>query len=749
MPSPVARPFTASLLLAMASLTAGASSGPTQPARHAPPAPPAPADPAEALFVEIPGGMEFTGELTVRPRQDMGTGRAGAARARLAGLVLDYYHETDEYTIRVPDAYGPRGVAENRFARELLATGDYQYVHPNWLCYPTSTPNDTLFGSQWHLQMIEAQAAWNLVSANPSVVVAVTDSGILTTHEDLTNRVPGFNAVDDLAEADGGRIDALNNHGTHVAGCAAPAVNNGVGVAGPGWGLGIMMIRVSNHSSGGALLDDITQGARWAIEHGAVSVSSSYTGVENPTVETTGAYIRSLGGVYLYAANNYNQNHSGWDHPSVIVVGASNESDAKADFSSYGRGVDVFAPGVAILSTIRNGGYKALDGTSMATPVANGVVGMMLAANPSLTPEHVERLLTRTCKDWGPPGDDEANGWGRINMRRAIEAAVASVTQSPPLVTDDAAVVNAGESVTLDVLANDVEPNMDGMSLSIPSATPLGGTLSISPGTGLEGRDRLVYHAPPGGGHDVVAYEVVDEHGNAATARLVVDVRAAGLRTPDNPARTAPGVLARYYEINGLSILPSFDALPPYAREIRADVNIPSTEGPFAGSGRAENVGAAFTGYVTVPVDGSYTFSTTSDDGSRLYVGHALVVNNDGLHGMETRSGSIGLRAGTHRVRAEFFERSGGAGMVVSIAGPGLAEQPIPSAMWSRPCDADTNGSGDVDILDFLDFLNAFSACDGAPAPCLVAGIDPDANADGEVDILDFLSFLDAFSDGC
>src|SRR5690606_14361480 len=104
-------------------------------------------------FVEIPGGREFSGELIVRPRQDLVVGRSNEARARLQGLIEDYYPEVDEYTIRIPDGYGAKGEAENRFAAELMATGDYQYVHPNWICYPVATPNDTHFVSQWHHQM--------------------------------------------------------------------------------------------------------------------------------------------------------------------------------------------------------------------------------------------------------------------------------------------------------------------------------------------------------------------------------------------------------------------------------------------------------------------------------------------------------------------------------------------------------------------------------------------------------------------
>lgn len=713
----------------------------------------APADQHAPKFVERPGHMEFSGELTVRPRQDVVGSRSDQARARIAALVQDYYPEVDEYTISIPASYGPRGVAENNFAAQLMATGDYQYVEPNWICYPASTPADPLFASQWHHHMMESQAAWNLLTGSPSVIVAVTDTGIRTTHTDLTNRVPGFNAVNDLAEVSGGQIDDVNGHGTHVAGCAAPATDNGVGVAGPGWGLGVMMIRVSNDAGGGAFLDDITQGARWAIDNGAVSSSSSYTGVQSSTIETSGAYIRSQGGLYLYAADNSNTNHSSWDHPSVIVVGASDEADNKAGFSSYGLGVDLFAPGVNILSTIRNSdtAYGYASGTSMATPVANGVVGMMFAANPALSPEHLETLLELTCKDWGTPGEDVTYGWGRVNMRRAVEAALASVSQSAPITQDETATVVILSSTTIDVLANDLDPNLDTFNIGDFSAlTSLGGVVTRSIGTGPGGRDQLSYLAPATPGFDTIEYQVVDLHGAASAAKVFIEVRdAAGLRVPENPATTVGGVRTRYYAMNDNSILPPFDWIPPYGQDVLSNIDIPSTGGSFSTSGRADQVGAVYTGYITVPNNGTYSISTNSDDGSKLYVGHNLVVSNDGLHGMVTVSGNIGLQAGTHKVRAEFFERGGGAGMIVSIAGPGVPSQVIPASMWTRLCPSDVNEDGSVDIMDFLTFFDAFGACDGTESPCSVDGVNADINADGITDILDFLDFFGAFGVGC
>lgn len=99
---------------------------------------------------------------------------------------------------------------------------------------------------------------------------------------------------------------------------------------------------------------------------------------------------------------------------------------------------------------------------------------------------------------------------------------------------------------------------------------------------------------------------------------------------------------------------------------------------------REEMVALAFTGWIQVPADGVYTFSTSSDDGSRWWFGDRLIVENDGLHGAITRSGRIGLQAGWHAVRIEYFNARGGKAFDLSWAGPGVSSGAIPEAAWAR-----------------------------------------------------------------
>lgn len=144
------------------------------------------------------------------------------------------------------------------------------------------------------------------------------------------------------------------------------------------------------------------------------------------------------------------------------------------------------------------------------------------------------------------------------------------------------------------------------------------------------------------------------------------------LRNPDNPANTTAGLSYAYYE-GDWNTLPDFGTLKPAKSGTVTTVSLtPRT--------RNELFAFRYTGYVSVPTDGQYTFYLNSDDGSQLFVGSQLVVNNNGLHAATERSGSIGLKAGLHALTVTFFEKTGQEVLVASYAGPGLSKQVIPAA---------------------------------------------------------------------
>jgi alpha-mannosidase len=149
-------------------------------------------------------------------------------------------------------------------------------------------------------------------------------------------------------------------------------------------------------------------------------------------------------------------------------------------------------------------------------------------------------------------------------------------------------------------------------------------------------------------------------------------------RTPENPPQVVAGLDYRYYE-GTWNKLPDFAALTPTSSGTAEAFDLT----PRA---RDDGFGLVFTGFVRVPRDGVYTFYTSSDDGSKLYIGDAEVVDNDGLHPPREHSGMIALKAGLHGVRVTFFEGGGGEGLEVRYAGPDLNKQDIPpSALFRAP----------------------------------------------------------------
>ena len=131
----------------------------------------------------------------------------------------------------------------------------------------------------------------------------------------------------------------------------------------------------------------------------------------------------------------------------------------------------------------------------------------------------------------------------------------------------------------------------------------------------------------------------------------------------------------RYYEADWQK-LPAFDAFEPEAEGVVPSISLDPGK-------RVEYFGLLFDGFIEVPTDGIYKFFLVSDDGSRLWIGDTLVVDNDGLHGAELAEGRIALAAGKHAIRVGYFQRTGGAEIEAGYSGPGLEKQSISEEVLS------------------------------------------------------------------
>src|SRR6476661_7393320 len=309
----------------------------------------------------------------------------------------------------------------------LRADPNVVYAEPDYAMRLQTTPNDEKYADQeWWLTAMQAQAAWDISTGNPDLIVAILDTGVATNHPEFAGRVLGghnFVANNDDAYDD-------NGHGTHVAGIASAAGNNGIGIAGISWQPRILPVKVLNAEGQGSTYA-FAQGIRWAVDAGARVINiSAGADFSTETEHDAVRYARSKGVVIVAAAGNTPDGKpeypAGYDE--VIAVSASSRRDSVAGFSSYGDYVDVAAPGINILSTWvdhHKPGYQSESGTSMASPVVAGAAALILARNPALTPVQVQLLLQQTADDIGDPGFDPKSGWGRLNLFRALQQAPA------------------------------------------------------------------------------------------------------------------------------------------------------------------------------------------------------------------------------------------------------------------------------------------------------------------------------------
>lgn len=283
-------------------------------------------------------------------------------------------------------------------------------------------PNDLLFSQyQWNLPVIETNRGWDLSRGSEDVIIAVVDTGADLTHTDLAGQlVEGYNIVDKEKKP----LDDVG-HGTHVAGIIGALVNNGEGVAGVSWYNKIMPVKALD-SSGSGTTYAVAEGIIWATDHGAKVINMSlgnYADSQFLHDAVKYAYDRDV--VLVAASGNDNTERPGYPaaYPEVLAVAATDSNQKRAEYSNYGDYIDVAAPGTNIASTFPGNQYAALSGTSMASPHAAAMAGLIRSLNPNLTNQEVMDVMTSQTIDLGDKGKDKYFGHGQIDIFRALQAA--------------------------------------------------------------------------------------------------------------------------------------------------------------------------------------------------------------------------------------------------------------------------------------------------------------------------------------
>lgn len=343
--------------------------------------------------------------------------------------------------------------------------GSVLLAEPDFIVHANLVPNDPRFrdSSLWGLHQvndvdIDAPEAWDVRTSAASVVVAVIDTGVRYTHQDLaanmwrnSREIPGNRRDDDnngvIDDVFG--LDAFNNdgdpnddhsHGTHCAGTIGAVGNNGIGITGVAWQVRLMALKFLSAGGSGATSDAI-RCIDYARSNGAKIMSNSWGG-GGPSASLLASIerARAAGILFVAAAGNSAQNTdtsanypSGYASDNIVSVAATDSSDRLASFSNFGlTTVDLGAPGVGILSSVASSdsAYSSYSGTSMATPHVAGALAILAAQFPS--DNHtglIRRLLAAT--DPNPNLRGRTVSGGRLNLAKALQGS----TPTPPAPT--------------------------------------------------------------------------------------------------------------------------------------------------------------------------------------------------------------------------------------------------------------------------------------------------------------------------
>jgi len=365
-------------------------------------------------------------------------------------------------------------------------------VEPDYVRQAILVPNDPKYldGTLWGLNQtsdadIDAPEGWSVRSSASAVIVAIIDTGIKTTHQDLvanmwrnSAEIAG-NKIDDDANGfvdDIFGCDAYNNdgdptddqgHGSHCAGTIGGAGNNGIGVTGVAWGVQLMACKFLSATGSGADSDAV-RCIDYARSKGAKILSNSWGG-GGAGVSLQAAIERSRadGLIFVAAAGNDGRNNdTSPSYPAslptdnIVSVAATTRTDTLASFSNYGSvTTDLGAPGEGIYSSVStsNTAYATYSGTSMATPHVAGVLALLVAQFPS---ESYSAIITRLLNgtDKIPALAGKTKSGGRLNLANAL---LGSTPPTPIRPANDAFASAVATSTATWTLTGD---NTDGTS---------------------------------------------------------------------------------------------------------------------------------------------------------------------------------------------------------------------------------------------------------------------------------------------
>ena len=383
-----------------------------------------------------------------------------------------------------------------RVSRVLSAVPGVVYAEPVLVnrvfdSGPQTDPSDSFYDQQSYLGHMRLPEAWNLVKGEdgtPPVVIAIVDSGTDWDHEDLlanvwTNEdeVPdngidddanGF--IDDVHGANFANEDDMDHdpkplhgfgHGTWVAGAASAVTDNAIGLAGAAWNAELMHVNVDCLDRMGVCHG--YQGILYAAANGADIINVSWGGFsggeKQQMIVQALDLATDMGALVVVAAGNDDANHDVLPtypaaHPRALSVGSTEkDSRERAEFSRYGKTVNVFAPGVDIITTSPDDQYSfSTSGTSFSSPLVSGVAALIKTRFPEISPDALREQLRLSSENMDAENPDYVGllGSGYVNAEASLQAATVPAVRVKRWSWSDAdgdGQIGSGDQVTVDV----------------------------------------------------------------------------------------------------------------------------------------------------------------------------------------------------------------------------------------------------------------------------------------------------------
>ena len=452
--------------------------------------------------------------------------------------------------------YGAR-VKPERVARDLSGERGVVYAEPIPIYRVHGTvsqeePDDAMYEEQTYLRYLRLPEAWEVVkgeSQSLPVVIAIVDGGFDWRHLDLIGNVwtnedeiPGNGLddddngfIDDVHGVNFANEDKLDNdpkgvaaapgntlHGTGVAGVASAVTDNGIGIAGAAWNAQLMHINVSCPNYDGDMCYGY-EGILYAAMNGADIINVSWGSTVGDQLSKSKVealdLATDLGALIVAAAGNESLNNDEYlSEPSgyfrVLSVGATKkDSRRKVNFSQYGRTVNVFAPGLNIVTTAPNNSYDTASGTSFSSPLVAGVAALIKTRFPEITPDALREQLRLASESMDSENPVYAGRLGRgyVNALASLRVPVAPgvrVQRWSWSDTDGNGQVHPGEEVTVTVDIANYLADAEQLVVEFVGVEPYPfllmvmqevslGRLARDTSAGLEFRFRVDEHAPP------------------------------------------------------------------------------------------------------------------------------------------------------------------------------------------------------------------------------------------------------------